>query len=293
MAKKNKIKHWSKKKINNKLFISIIIILFIFCISIVYAYTTPKINRHGFSVQGYIGQLLWPWTHPPITEPLATPTRIYPTQNPNPSVQPIQISKYTSSNLGISFHYPAFIPIPGSALGGQAFFVREIGNKIYLYDNYNSGSVNKPFTGSDNEFLRKGTMKDPNNISSKYLEVFYKNPQQSLTDAIKQQIFQGDIPSQCYIKTSTRYGEPSIDESYEHAVIWEYTSPKSKTMSYQENINYILSCTRYASNYIGLSYFLMDPKHPDRFLYISDGQDNIPSGIKGYTWDGTITFLTK
>ena len=182
---------------------------------------------------------------------------------------------YISQNLGISFYYAPFIPIPGTAGGGQAFFVREIGNTIYLYDD-----LDVDHNKSDEEFL--------NTIGShgKTVTVFYKDPQQSLPDAIKQKIFGGNIHSQCYITTDTHYGDPREDESYERAVIWVY--PNHQDLSYQENENYILSCSKFVSLYGGTSYFMMDPKHQDRFLYISLGQDNIPSGYKGYVWDATI-----
>jgi hypothetical protein len=32
----------------------------------------------------------------------------------------------------------------------------------------------------------------------------------------------------------------------------------------------------------------MNLKHPNKFLYIRLGQDNLPSGDKEYTWDETI-----
>ncbi|HEX7042041.1 MAG TPA: hypothetical protein VF189_02235 [Patescibacteria group bacterium] len=189
---------------------------------------------------------------------------------------------YISNKLGISFYYAPFIPIPGSVENGEYNFVREIGNKIYLYSSYDPDKFNKPFKGTDQEFL------NDKSIGYKYLEVFYKNPQESLSDAIKEKIFNNNLPNQCYIKTNTIDTEVREDMSYERAEILEYETPTTMKYTYQQNRDYILSCTSYAGNYIGESYFMINPQHPDRFLYISLGQDNVASGYKGYTWDGTI-----
>ncbi len=41
----------------------------------------------------------------------------------------------------------------------------------------------------------------------------------------------------------------------------------------------------------GILYFMMNPKHPDKLLFVRIGQSNIPSGVGGLMWDGTIKVL--
>jgi hypothetical protein len=266
---------WLKRKIDKKLYYGLTLFTILLCVLVAYAYSIPAIGVPLESqIQTYFQNLFSNWTNPPITLPAVNPAPIIPITPP-----PITITstEYISNRLGISFYYTPFISNPRAKEGGQRFFVREIGNTIYIYQKaWNS----QGYEGSDQQFLSEIAP------DSKYVEVFYKDPQQSLAKAIDQYIFKGPIPYQCYINTSTQYGDPRIDESYQRAVIWEY--PSQKILSYQENRNYVLSCTSYAGNYIGKSYFMMDPNHPNKFLYIQLGQDDIPSGYKGYMWDGTI-----
>src|SRR5258708_6651763 len=114
------------------------------------------------------------------------------TQTPIPTPQPVPHTTYTSDKLGISFTYI-------NTVGGrQNFFTKEIGDTVYLY--YNLAS-NQPFSGTDAEFLNT----IPGHGYS--VEVFNKDPQQSLQDAIKQQFLTGYAESDCFVNT-TRHGHP-------------------------------------------------------------------------------------
>src|SRR5260370_27739061 len=94
---------------------------------------------------------------------------------------------YTSDKLGISFTYI------NTVSGRQNFFTKEIGDTVYLYYNL---ATNQPFSGTDAEFL--------NTIPGHgyAVEVFNKDPQQSLQDAIKQQLLTGYSESDCFVNTT-------------------------------------------------------------------------------------------
>src|SRR5258708_12042339 len=92
------------------------------------------------------------------------------------SQKPVPHISYTSNNLGVRFTYPIQVG------GVLKFFTREIGNRIYLYDNYNKESFNQPFSGTDADFL-KSIAPVPFSV-----DVFTTHPQQSLPDPINQQL---------------------------------------------------------------------------------------------------------
>jgi hypothetical protein len=194
------------------------------------------------------------------------------TQAPIPTPPPpAPHTTYTSDKLGISFTYLTVVS------DRVRFFTREIGNIIYLY--YTPRS-NQEFSGSDAEFLQQ----IPGHGYS--VEVFQKDPQQSIIDAIKLQFLTGYAETDCFVKP-TRYGHPREDESYKTAVI----SFSRKNIQTREELNALVAkCPKYVTA-SGVSYFLMDPKHPDKLLFVTIGQSNIPSGVSGYSWDKTIKVL--
>lgn len=178
---------------------------------------------------------------------------------------------FTSDNLGVSFSYLTRVA------GRVNFYTKEIGNTIYLY--YNP-EANQPFLGTDAEFLSKIS---PGHGYS--LEVFNKDEHKSLIDAIKEQFLDGYKASDCIVK-QTRYGHRKNDESIQTAVIVANISPNSQKTRLELDES-IAKCPKYTTTF-GVSYFMMDPKHPNKFLFIQLGQDNIPSGIVGSSWDETI-----
>ncbi len=194
----------------------------------------------------------------------------------NPSTASLQSStiphySYTSDKLGISFTYISEVS------GVQRFFTREIDDKVYLYYNFDKSSFNRPFPGIDSEFL---TLVAP---GAKYVQVFSKNPNQSLISAVKQQFLTGYSDSNCIVH-ETKHGQSRQDNSFQTAVI---DVPHNKSQKREQVDAAISRCPIYTTGF-GVNYFMMDPKHPSKLLFVKLGQDNIPSGSDGYTWDGTI-----
>lgn len=137
-------------------------------------------------VIGGIMLLLFRSTHSDVQQ---QPQRQTPLRAPTPTRAP-HIT-YTSHKLGISFTYATMVS------GVQNFFTKEIGNTVYLYTNVNTGSVNQPFSGTDAEFLRTVAP------GAKYVEVFSKEPAESLTNTLKTKFLQGYSPNNCPILPTT------------------------------------------------------------------------------------------
>jgi len=221
MAKKKNVingKKWHRKTFDNKTSFAILTFV-VFCyLVILISYTIFSFNNSIYGSKSLPQIISWDllgiynnFIPSPTTYPLKSPPT--PIIIPSPTEHPTQKKDYVSNRLGIRFQYISFSPAPESKIGGDYTFIREINNTIYIY--WIPGT-NQPFSGSDADFLSSEL---PN---SRFVEVFYKDPNLSLTDAIKQKIFGGNIPSQCYISTDKRYGEPNINTSYQQAVILEY-----------------------------------------------------------------------
>src|SRR6266571_1149777 len=135
----------------------------------------------------------------PTFVPKPTTQAVYNSSTPDPGCAP---QTFTSSDLGISFNYL----YPNCT---QKFFTREIGNSIYLYTR-----GDEPFSGTDADFLKTFLP----NSHYYYAEVFNKDPNLSLKDAIRQQILKGYPEDICVLKDS-RHAYPREDSSYSAAEI--------------------------------------------------------------------------
>src|SRR5205085_12373652 len=93
---------------------------------------------------------------------------------------------------------------------GQYFYIKEIGDRVYLY--WIPGS-NQPFSGTDAEFLQTIA---PGAFS---VEVFTKDPNLSLADAIKQRFLTGYSEADCFINTNYEKAYPREVQSFVTATI--------------------------------------------------------------------------
>src|SRR5947209_15977301 len=166
-----------------------------------------------------------------VFEQIGTPSAPTPTQVPAPH------ATYSSNKLGISFNY---IPVFPNGVG-QYFFIREIGDIIYLY--WVPGA-DKPFSGSDSEFLQTIAP------GSKYVEVFNKEPQQSLQDAIRQRFLAGYSEADCSIGSTGNH--PRKDESFQTAII---DFPHHSNQTREQLVSLISKCPKYVKSFNGVSYF--------------------------------------
>ncbi len=173
----------------------------------------------------------------------------------------------TSPNLGISFDY---------AVGpnDQRVLVKQIGNKVYLYIDYTK--TGDPTTG-------------------KFVEVFSKDPADSLSDAVKKQFLQGYSLDNCPVLPAN-LTKNTLNPARQYVQI---TVPVISDNSMAKKLAEEKLCpSTYTYNRrTGLAYFMMDPNHPDKFVFFKIGQDNIwgapPRNGFGLTWDQTLQFTSN
>lgn len=205
---------------------------------------------------------------PPSPSPSAIPTitskvtptsmltaTLTPTINPNSNV-------FTSQDLGVSFYYTKEST---GGVGGTKVLVKEIGNKIYVYS-----ASTQPESGQ-------------------YLEMFAKDKNQTLIDAVKSKILTGYSLDDCLVKTiSGTFSGQSYSANFELAQIGVPTTAGVDMETLSEEVK---KCPAGYVAFGGLNYFLMDSTYPDKFIFLSIGQYGIGSGIGDKAWQNTIKFL--
>lgn len=213
----------------------------------------------------FIGSKLYPpregkiivGTAKPQPTPISTP-ELTPSQYWANQYKNNKENTFISQRLGISFRY----------LSG--YIVTEKGNKVYI----------------NNE--------DPPE-KGQWVEVFNKNPNESLNEAIQNQILSMFPESKCkvYAKTyDTLYGpgdlvdQGFIKNDYVFAIIDFETPPDS--LPFEDDLVKSKCPVGYTqSNF--LAYFLMDPTHPSKYLFFRIGQYSIPA--KTGPWEQTIEII--
>ncbi|MFA5933299.1 MAG: hypothetical protein WCV81_03510 [Microgenomates group bacterium] len=200
---------------------------------------------------------------PPTTTPTPTATMTpSPTATPTPTPTATPNSNYyISSNLGVSFYYTK----ASTGVNDSKILVKEVGNKIYVYS--------------------AGTQAE----TGQYLEVFAKDKNQTLVDAIKAKILTGYSLDDCIVKTITgTFTGQTYPANFQLAQISVPTDANDdmETLSKKGE-----KCPAGRLNIGGLAYFLADSEHPDKLIFLSIGQYAIDSGIGNKTWQNTIKFL--
>ncbi|MCL4354257.1 hypothetical protein M1349_02170 [Patescibacteria group bacterium] len=198
------------------------------------------------------------------------------TQEPSPSVSTpsptlkssyfedtgvLNQKRYVSPKLGVSFLYL-------EKQDDQTVSVKEDGNIIYVYMNQNAANSPEGYK------------------SGQWVEVFQKDKNTTLKDTIKQQFLANYSSNNCFPAD-----EPAVLKNYPvsfEAAIISY--PPSNDPNQPSWANADKCPGKYtASN--GISYFLMDKNHPDKFVFFSIGQYMIGSGQKNTGWERTLQFL--
>ncbi len=177
--------------------------------------------------------------------------------------------KIISPKLGISFLYLEIKGVP-------KVVTKEEGDKVYIYADYH-------YSGFDYH-------------KESYVEVFYKDPHDSLETAIKKTILTGYSQNDCFVKKTTPYRKHT--STYETAII---TFPYDQTAA-GINHEYVAASEKCPpiytpTNYV--AYFAMDKNHPGKFVFFNIGQSTVlaePGEIKppykaGRSWDETLQFL--
>lgn len=214
-----------------------------------------------------------PQTNPPASPvPTSSPTPKS-TTSPNPAIptpkptdQKVNnpnLKTFSSEKLGISFTY---LQDATSQAGLGPIIAKEIGNKVCV-----------TYDPQDND-CSKG----------QFVEVFTKSSNQTLEQTIKDKFLSNYSPNDCFVDTNITYPtktQPAIT-SYNLA---EISFPKSDDPNQSPWANADKCPAGYTSTN-GISYFLMDKTHPDKYFFFSIGQYQISSeNNKG--WQDTLTVL--
>lgn len=167
---------------------------------------------------------------------------------------------YQSPSLKVSFNYST-----QTKNKGEITQIKEVGDKIYVYS-----STIKDYT------------------QGQWVEVFTKEPSDSLSEAIQQRFLKGYSLSDCFVASPTRISGKSYPSTYQTATIDVPHAENDDLSTLSEKWQ---KCPEPYVSENGISYFLEDTNRPDKFVYFSIGQYAIDSGISNLMWQDTIKFL--
>jgi hypothetical protein len=169
--------------------------------------------------------------------------------------------RYTSQKLKVSFLYM-------EKIGGETFQVKEVGNKIYIYDS------RTPFEQGQSA------------------EVFEKSATQTLEEAITQIILKEYSTESCLVKSP---GFMSSNTVYPTSYSTASIIPNANSTDFETVSNFIeKNCPTKYTSFNGMMYFIADSKHPDKFVFFSIGQYAILANTdqkNPITWQDTLEFL--
>lgn len=165
------------------------------------------------------------------------------------SVLPVEnqddlVNLYQNEEYGISFQY-------SNTLGLR---VQQEGRKFYICDN------------KDN--------------CSQYVEVFYKDESQKLTEAIEEDFLEDYSPGKCWAVFNQEEG------TTKKAVIGFQDNLDRPGEPWWVNAEY---CPDGYTTINGLSYFYTDTSFPDRYVFFQIGQDVMPA-YDNIPWNNTFKF---
>lgn len=173
--------------------------------------------------------------------------------------------KFVSPQLGISFLYLDRIDA-GTKTESNYIPVKvaEEADTVYIYAAY-------PYQGFDYH-------KD-----APFVQIFHKDPHDSLTTAIAKSILKGYSPYDCFIQEPAR--NTPENTSYETVSI---DFPRSESVT--QTMKSVAKCPAPYAAISGTFYFVMDKNHPDTFAFFDIGTSNFAPTSYG-TWNETLQFF--
>lgn len=158
---------------------------------------------------------------------------------------------FWSQDLGIGFFYPQKIE------NIQAVDVKESGNRVYVF-----------MTNTEPE-------------DGQWVEIFSKNPDASLTEAITQHFLAGKDESKCYVTATKTAGTVTT-------AIIDFPNDQSNGLEGMfEKTNY---CSEDYAKTNGIRYFWYDSAYPETYLFFSIGQYGIPVSSTE-NWQDTVRII--
>lgn len=162
-------------------------------------------------------------------------------------------SDFVSEELGISF----------SVLNENSFDRLEIertGNRVLIY---NEESEKKP---------------------GQWVEVFEKEPNKTIEDAITEDFLTGYDPKDCFLNELDYNDESNSTKR----LIIDYPEPEDQNQPFWTNREL---CPEVYSKTNGVSYFYYDSDTPDKYAFFSIGQAAIFGDENRITWQDTFKFI--
>lgn len=163
---------------------------------------------------------------------------------------------YTSDKLGISFQYPS-----------AEFQIQEKDNKIYLFE------------------------KDTNPEEGQWVEVFTKDPSESLEKTIKDKFLKDDSAKSCRVLVSS---DQSLSDDEKLNFQKDYDDNFVQVaIVYPEGYNFETDgdyCPETYTQSSGRGFFLMKKQHLDKFLFFKIGQYLIDID-ENTAWQNTIKII--
>lgn len=164
--------------------------------------------------------------------------------------------KYINHTYGFSFEFP-------TVLQGEPINVKEVGNKIYVYN------FKYPYT------------------QGQYVEIFPKSASDTLDQAIQKQFLTNIAPKDCFVKDAKGDTLASFPATYSIKTLGYPVDENTDVPAFaQPN-----KCPEPYAATNGISYFLGDSKHPKFYLFFSIGQYGIDvQSPQKKGWQDTVLF---
>ncbi len=158
---------------------------------------------------------------------------------------------FISEDLGIAFCYPAKKKYANS----EAYYeteVRKVGNKIYVAQDFGTGKIDI--------------------YDGQYVEVFRKDKNDSLEEAIRKRLLTGISSEECWVEEGERREGYPEDCIFIEPIMYSYPTGEDFDLRAMSKALRDSKCPPDYSVVNGIRYFMMDENHPDRFLFFSIGQ---------------------
>lgn len=167
--------------------------------------------------------------------------------------------RYISAKLGVEFIYL-------EKIGTNTIKVKEIGNKIYIYD-----SLLAPESGQ-------------------YIEVFSKDVNMSFDEALtKRFLTTAEYKENC--KVTGNFLSVGNSAKYPDNIKFGNIEVSKDHSDVEELFKLLEKCPSPYTQSNGISYFIYDTENPDKYGFVSIGQYSIPSDNDGGVWQDTVRFV--
>lgn len=180
-------------------------------------------------------------------------------------------------------------PLAGKEEGTRLYISQNHGVR-FTYDPTPAEGFNIVVTEQDNKIYVHGQNETPE--QGQWIEVFSKDPNISVEDAIRSQFLQNIDPKNCYPRV---YEGTEQDRLNYVAAGISYPPPTDSTQPFWQNSD---KCPAGYSETNAVQYFLMNKDLPGKFLFVKIGQDSItsdgtPRGQdgSGYNWTHSIEII--